>query len=307
VTKKSLTANPTTLIGNPFNQASCCSAVGLILPDDLSFEEWREAGFWLGRSTNTIRWWVGDWLLHGDRKFGEMQAEVQDITGLGHDSLADAKWMAKVYILSRRRKKISWGHHREVAGLPQELQEKLLDAAESENLKRWQLRDRVRTEKFNIEQARRFLERSRMTPEERELKNREHEKWIAAHNAKVQDLGVRLQRIGAGLPPKIQLDNSTASAAVHEELRSLKVDPATLRTLTVAPEEDRPIETRTELDRYAIAAAAFNAISFDKQRLIMFRWISELTAEQLTDLVRDLNEDISSSRRDVLKIYSAID
>jgi hypothetical protein len=126
MTEKPQTTTLTVLIGKPFNQASCCSVVGLILPDNLSFEEWREAGSWIGRGTNALRWWVGDWLLYGHQKFGEMQAEVHDITGLSYASLANAKSIAKEFIFSRRREKLSWGHHREVASLTHELRMRCL-------------------------------------------------------------------------------------------------------------------------------------------------------------------------------------
>jgi hypothetical protein len=252
---------PTMLVGKPFNQASCSSIVGLNLPDNLSFEEWREAGFWLGRGANSIRWWVGDWLLYGHAKFGEMQAEVQDIAGLSYDSLADAKWIAKEFKISRRREKLSWGHHREVAGLPQEIQQKLLDVAEGENLNRSQLRDHVRTAKFNLEEQKKDARLASMTPEERERHARERSEQIKAEfNAAAAELKSSIASFGAPRPtikPTIRLDDSGTGAAVPESLRTLRIDQG--------PNDDKtPAEAPPPIDRVAVAKAALDALSLEE-------------------------------------------
>jgi hypothetical protein len=225
--------------------------------------------------------------LYGHQKFGEMQAEVQDITNLSYDSLADAKWIAKEFIVSRRREKLAWGHHREVAGLPQELREKLLDAAEGENLRRWQLRARVREAKFDLEQQKEKARLASMTPEERERRARERSEQIEAEfNETLAGLKRSVASFGAPRPT-INLDDSGVSAAVPESLQTLRIDPVANNDKT--PEEAPP---PPPLDRYAIAETAFGALTFEEQYMVMLRWISRLTTERLVFLVGDLNQNI---------------
>jgi hypothetical protein len=44
------------------------------LPDDLSKEEWIEAGIVLARIGAGMMWWVGDYWIYGEKKYGDRKA-----------------------------------------------------------------------------------------------------------------------------------------------------------------------------------------------------------------------------------------
>ena len=44
------------------------------LPDDLSEDEWIEAGIILAKIGAGVMWWVGDYWIYGDKKYGDRKA-----------------------------------------------------------------------------------------------------------------------------------------------------------------------------------------------------------------------------------------
>jgi N6-adenosine-specific RNA methylase IME4 len=127
------------------------SKTGLVFDAGVTKDQWLEVGRHLEQFEGSSRWWLGDWLLHGEgqAEWGSMYDEVVEEFGEKYGSAADAKWIAEEFDFSRRREKLPWGHHREVAGLPRDDQEELLNWAEDigedgNRPTRKQLRERVR-------------------------------------------------------------------------------------------------------------------------------------------------------------------
>lgn len=124
------------------------SPIGLILPDDLSFEQWSGIGSALQGVNRSLMWWIGDWLRYGERKWGEMYAQAVQETGKAYDSLRAAKWVAETFDDTvRRRTNLSWGHHREAAALPAEEADDVLSQAERDGLSVRDLRSEVHRRK----------------------------------------------------------------------------------------------------------------------------------------------------------------
>src|SRR5215831_479476 len=117
---------------------------GLCLPEQLSFEDWLETGGWLARVEHTYRWCIGDWLNYGDRAYGEKYHDGLHMFDLDYGSLRDCAWVAANIELSRRRDKLSWSHHREIADLLPDEQDAWLDRAEAGHWSRQELRKRIR-------------------------------------------------------------------------------------------------------------------------------------------------------------------
>lgn len=127
------------------------SRVGLQFDGDITADQWQEIGRHLEQFAGSSQWWLGDWLLHGEgqAEWGSMYDQVVGEFGEKYGSAADAKWIADEFDFSRRREKLPWGHHREVAGLEVDQQDELLDWAENNGedgkpVTRKQLRERVR-------------------------------------------------------------------------------------------------------------------------------------------------------------------
>jgi N6-adenosine-specific RNA methylase IME4 len=119
------------------------STLGLQLPETLSFQEWQGIGESLKGVERSLMWWIGDWVRFGEGRYGETYAQAIDATERSYQAVADAKWVADRFELSRRRENLSWSHHREVAALAPADGDRLLDLAESEGWSRNELRRRV--------------------------------------------------------------------------------------------------------------------------------------------------------------------
>jgi len=104
------------------------TAVGLVLEKNLSFEEWAA----VGKTFTMNQWWVGDWLNYGEKTYGETYRAVAITTGYDEGSLSNLASVSRRIELPRRRGNLSWSHHAEVAGLPIEEQDRLLDWAQTE-------------------------------------------------------------------------------------------------------------------------------------------------------------------------------
>lgn len=113
------------------------------LPAGLAFEEWEEIGATLRAAGRAVQWWLGDWLRYGERAYGEKYAQAIDETGYDYQTLADMAYVSGKVEISRRRENLSWSHHREVASLPPEQQDAVLNAAEAMSLNREQVRAKV--------------------------------------------------------------------------------------------------------------------------------------------------------------------
>src|SRR5438067_9908258 len=99
-----------------------------------TFEEWVYCGRFLQEAEQAVQFWIGDWLLFGEKTYGKTNyAEAIQQTGLEYQTLRDYKWVASAVPVAMRNEKLSFHHHREVASLPQETQAHLLNKAISEN------------------------------------------------------------------------------------------------------------------------------------------------------------------------------
>jgi len=121
--------------------------IGLRLPASLTFERWQALGRRIGSITSASAWWIGDWAFYGEGNYGEKYKQAIAVTGLDHQTLRNYAWVARRFDLSRRRDKLSFGHHAELAALPEREQDQWLDQAEGSRWSRNELRAHLRNEK----------------------------------------------------------------------------------------------------------------------------------------------------------------
>jgi hypothetical protein len=121
--------------------------VGLRLPASLSFEGWQALGRRIGSITNASSWWLGDWAFYGEGRYGEKYKQAIAVTGLDYQTLRNYAWVAGRFDVSRRRDKLSFGHHAELAALSEHEQDEWLDQAERGRWSRNELRTHLRNEK----------------------------------------------------------------------------------------------------------------------------------------------------------------
>jgi hypothetical protein len=111
---------------------------------DLALADWAQQGRWLGALGRTCKWWIGDWIRYGNARYGEKYDAAARLTGYDPQSLMNMAYVASRFDISRRREKLSWSHHAELAALEPADQQKWLDRAESEGLSVRRLRDERR-------------------------------------------------------------------------------------------------------------------------------------------------------------------
>jgi len=123
---------------------------GWIAPGGLSFENWEAIGPMLHAMEGAVHWWIGDWLNHGERKWGETYAQAMDEMEFEYGTLRNDAWVSSQIELSRRRDNLSWSHHQEVAQLknPDE-QDDWLRQAEENAWSRNELRRRIKQYKHD--------------------------------------------------------------------------------------------------------------------------------------------------------------
>lgn len=125
------------------HKAATPSRNGLELSDDLTRAGWIKIGRQLGEIDRSVSWWIGDWLAHGERVYGETYASAMEATGLAEQTLMNCAWVSRQFEISRRREDLSFSHHAEVARLNPEDADRLLDHAAEQGLGRKQFRQAV--------------------------------------------------------------------------------------------------------------------------------------------------------------------
>ncbi|MES2782939.1 MAG: hypothetical protein V4657_09090 [Pseudomonadota bacterium] len=121
------------------------SSLSLSLPDDLSFEQWQDVGRNLAARGKVLNWWIGDWWAAGDHRYGDRaKVAAEGLFGKEFGSLANAASVCRVFETSRRRERLSWSHHVEVAPLSPEQADEVLEQAEQIGMSVMQVRAVVR-------------------------------------------------------------------------------------------------------------------------------------------------------------------
>jgi hypothetical protein len=110
----------------------------------LTLGDWERQGRCLGSVARASGWWVGDWIRYGNARYGEKYEVAARISGYDVQSLMNMAYVASRFEISRRREKLSFSHHAELAALPPDEQERWLDRAQSEGLSSRRLRAEVR-------------------------------------------------------------------------------------------------------------------------------------------------------------------
>lgn len=109
--------------------------LALELPDNMTFDHWSQLGQELASRQRVLNWWIGDWWAAGQHRYGE-RAEIaaKGIFGKEYQTLMKIGSVSRSFETFRRRKDLSFSHHEEVAALPPEQADTLLEKAETENL-----------------------------------------------------------------------------------------------------------------------------------------------------------------------------
>lgn len=133
-------------IENEIEPLNVCKVTktSLEIKSGATFEEWDKIGHTLKTFYRANKWWIGDWLNFGERKYGETFSQALDETDFEYHTLQNYKYVANRIEMSRRRDNLSFSHHSEVASLEPKEQEKWLAMAEKEGWDRAEMRRQIR-------------------------------------------------------------------------------------------------------------------------------------------------------------------
>lgn len=123
---------------------------GLQVRESLSLSSWKKLGAHLCVLEKGSPWWVGDWLVYGEQHFGNRYKEAGELTGLDYQTLRNYAWVASRFPMSRRRDRLSFQHHAEVASLDPDEQERWLSLAVGGNWSRNELRRQMRRSRSQL-------------------------------------------------------------------------------------------------------------------------------------------------------------
>ena len=121
--------------------------IGLLLPEGTTPLEHQQIGTLLMRQQRAFQWAVGDWGAFGEAKFRQTYEQMQSILGVEYQTFANWVYVAKAIPFSRRREKLSWALHAEIAALPEPAQERWLRDAEHGQMTVAEIRVAVRQER----------------------------------------------------------------------------------------------------------------------------------------------------------------
>jgi hypothetical protein len=132
------------------NPAECdqvlLTRMGLRVPANMTFDSWERAGCQLASIVDSSLWCLGDWLVYGKQHYADRYQWGVRAAGLQYQTLRNYAWVSRRFELRRRRPRLSFQHHAEVASLPLDEQDRWLDRAEREMWSTKQLRIHIRDE-----------------------------------------------------------------------------------------------------------------------------------------------------------------
>jgi len=112
-------------------KAGAITNTALILPPDIPYAQCESLALMLGQLHRTSQWLIGDLLNHIERVYGETYAQAAEATGLSKGALMNYTSVCAHIPRSRRRARVPFSTHMEVAYLePQEQERWLSQAAE---------------------------------------------------------------------------------------------------------------------------------------------------------------------------------
>lgn len=112
----------------------------LILTDEIDMDQYEALARYFGALNDSVNWWLGDLYIYGDQLYGEMAAQLIEASGRSPSSLQQCVRVSMAVPAKRRRRELSWSHHREVSHLDPDDQDDWLTQASTN---RWTKRELV--------------------------------------------------------------------------------------------------------------------------------------------------------------------
>lgn len=113
--------------------------------EDTPYEVWAHVVSRLQGAEKSLRWWIGDALRFGERKYGEMYAQALEETTYTYGTLRNSVYVADKYSeLSFRNDNCSFRQHEIAAALEPDERSEVLEMAAEKGWSHKELREEVR-------------------------------------------------------------------------------------------------------------------------------------------------------------------
>jgi hypothetical protein len=157
----------------------------LQLPEGLRLPAWCRIGEQIGLIGNSSAWWLGDWIVYGQKRFPNRYRQAIEKTSLDYQTLRNYAWVARRFPMSRRRDTLSFQHHAAVAALAESEQDLWLDRAA---VFAWSLQELRKQLKSARTDQRSPQERLMLATLQLKVSAEKMEIWKAAAEAAQQDM-----------------------------------------------------------------------------------------------------------------------
>lgn len=124
-------------------KSGAVTETSLTLPPDLPFDQYEALATMFGQLHRTSAWLIGDLLNYGEKVYGETYTQASAATGLAEQTLMNYASVCGRVPRSRRKKKLPFSVHAEIASMSPADQEKWLRLAAQGGWTRSQLRDEL--------------------------------------------------------------------------------------------------------------------------------------------------------------------
>jgi hypothetical protein len=154
----------------------------LTIPRGVPIDVWRNLGRQIFVIADSSGWWLGDWLIYGQANFPDRYKRAVAETSLDYQTLRNYAWVARQITPDRRRERLSFQHHAEVASLETDQQDLWLTRAEQFTWSRNELRRQIRASKNGDQEVEPVVNiQMNVIPDRRQL-------WQQAAEVAQQDL-----------------------------------------------------------------------------------------------------------------------
>lgn len=189
------------------------TSIGLVLPDNLTFDAWRKLGGNIGKVKTGLQWIIGDWVNAMKQDWGNTYEMAIQLTGMKYERLANLASICKTYEFSSRQEKLTFKHHTAVAKYPKEKRDEILAYAATFDLSVEDLRKEIRMARLDTQDKRNKDDARRAAALERRTKIRSV--------AKVAEMVYSSKKLTADQVAAIeaQLDELRAALAARTEGR----------------------------------------------------------------------------------------
>lgn len=127
---------------------------GMKVKHQPTYAEWETFGRELWSYKQAIQWCIGDWLNYGEKHYGDTYTQAIDMTNYTYGTLANYASVAREFPPERRREDVSFTNHQELAPLDTDEQDIFLNAIETKQATRDDIRNYKRERRAAAESSR---------------------------------------------------------------------------------------------------------------------------------------------------------